>query len=189
MPSERAAGGRRLRWATTAAVLTGALAALPAAAPAAVLPTRVLDQGPDVLGSVATALADDGTGGAVWLRRADGQPHVYAARFIRGAWGAPVRVDAGQRFASSWPVIGAAEDGRLIVAWVQEYGDGSDRLYSAFQSAGSARFDLPAAIDLDVNESTGTQPSLAMSPAVWSTRSARSSVEVLVKSQLFRACS
>ncbi len=166
MPPARARRGARLRWATTAAVLTGALgAAVPAAAPAAVLPTRVLDQGPDVLGSVSTALADDGTGGAVWLHREDGRAHVYAARFTRGSWAAPVRVDVGQQFASSWPVIAAAEGGRLIVAWVQEYGVASDRLYSAFLSAGASRFDLPAAIDLDVNEATGTQPSLAMSPA------------------------
>jgi hypothetical protein len=152
---------RRLR----AGVLAALLAALAAAAPAgaAVSPTTVLDPlGPDVLALGGTALADDGTGGAVWLHRVDGRPHVFAARFVRGAWTAPVRVDAGQPFASSWPVVAAGEGGRLLVAWVQEYGPGSDRLYSATLSPGASLFGVPAAIDLDVNEATGTQPSLAM---------------------------
>ncbi|HWI71583.1 MAG TPA: hypothetical protein VNT55_06485, partial [Baekduia sp.] len=153
--------GRR-RWAVAAALLA-ALAAGGAPARAAVSPTTVLDPlGPDVLALGGTALADDGTGGAVWLRRDGGRPHVFAARFVRGTWTAPVRVDNGQAFASSWPVIAAGEGGRLLVAWVQEYGPGSDRLYSATLAPGAAAFGTPAAIDLDVNEATGTQPSLAM---------------------------
>src|SRR6185436_4714346 len=104
MPAGRSAG-------RAAALALVALAAAVPGAPAAVSPTRVLDQGPDVIGNVSSALADDGTGGVVWLRRDGGVPHVYAARFTHGAWSAPVRVDVGQRFAASWPTIAAAEGG------------------------------------------------------------------------------
>ena len=110
-------------------------------------------------------------------RRRDGRGRHRRARLpqarrrsrtrIRGAapaarWRAPQRVDVGQDFDSSWPAIGAGDGGRLVVTWVQEFGAGSDRLFSASLDPGATRFQAPVAVDLNVGEANGTYPSLAM---------------------------
>lgn len=111
------------------------------------------------------AMAEDGTGGLVYRKTAeDGRNHVYAAQFVDGKWRAPQRVDVGatQRFESSWPAIAAGNDGRLLVVWVQEFGD-VDRMYSAYLGAGARRFQSPIPIDLNVGDSAlGVYPSVSM---------------------------
>src|SRR4051794_32339338 len=107
-------------------------------------------------------MAPDGTGGVVYRKRVDGRTHIFASQFDGKSWRAPQRVDSGQPFDSSWPAIGAGNGGRLVVAWVQEFGPSSDRLYSAGLDPGATRFQAPVPVDLNVGESTGTYPSLAM---------------------------
>lgn len=149
------------------ALLPAALLALLLAPPAEAVtaPAQTID-GPsgDVVDLGGVAMSTDGTAGLVYRKRVGGRVHVFASRYAGGRWQAPQQVDAGQRFDSSWPTIGAANDGQLVVTWVQELGPGSDRLFSASLDRGAARFQAPIPIDLNVGESTETHPSLAMSP-------------------------
>lgn len=116
----------------------------------------------EVIDVADAAMAEDGTGGVVWLRQVDGRAHVFAAQFRNGAWGVSRRVDVGQRFDSSWPRIGAANGGRLVVTWVQEFGVESDRLFSATLDPGATGFQPPVPIDFNIGEATATFPDLAM---------------------------
>lgn len=133
---------------------------------AAVRPAAVID-GPsrDLLEVGGVAMGPDGSGGIVYRKVESTRAHIFVSRFADGRWWPPQRVDVGQGFDSSWPRIAAGEGGRLIVSWVQEAGVGSDRLYAASLDPGSTRFERPAGIDLDVNESTGTWPAIAMNAA------------------------
>jgi PKD domain len=136
---------------------------LAAPAEAAISPPALIDgPSPDVLDVGGVAMAEDGSGGIVYRKRVDGRAHVFAAQFEDGRWRQPQRVDVGQAFDSSWPRIGAGNRGRLVVTWVQEFGAGSDRLYSAALDPGANRFQPPVPIDLNVGEATSTFPSLAM---------------------------
>jgi hypothetical protein len=108
------------------------------------------------------AMSEDGSGGVVYLRRVGGRDHVYAARYRDGEWSAPQRVDVGQAFDSSWPRIGAGDDGRLLVTWIHEFGVDSDRMYSATLDPGASSFQAPVPIDLNVGEATASYPDLAM---------------------------
>jgi len=157
----------RQGWTAMAVALLLSLAA-PGGAAAVTYPTQQID-GPssDIIELGGVAMAEDGTGGLVYLKRDGPRPHVFAARFVDGAWTAPVRVDrpgplGTQAFASSWPRIGAGEGGRLVVTWVQELGENSDRLFSASLDPGATRFQDPVPIDLNVGEATATHPSLEM---------------------------
>ena len=102
---------------------------LPATAAASISAVTPID-GPsgDIVDFGGTAMASDGTGGIVYRKRAEGRTHIFAAQFDGSRWRAPQRVDGGQRFDSSWPVIGAGNGGRLVVAWVQEFGPASDSM-------------------------------------------------------------
>ena len=149
------------------------LAALPAAvlaslalaqpAPALISDVQPID-GPsaDVLEVGGAAMSEDGTGGLVYLKRAGGRAHVFAAQYVDGAWARAQQVDRGQGFDSSWPRIGAGDGGRLVVTWVQEGGPGIDRLFSAALDPGSRSFEPPVLVDPNVGEATATFPSLAM---------------------------
>jgi len=144
-------------------VLAAGLGLAPAAH-AAIAPATVVD-GPsaDVVDLGGVALAPDGSGGIVYRKRVDGVPHIFAARFADGRWGAPLRVDAGQRFASSWPRIVAIQRGTLRVVWVQEFGPGTDRLYAATAADGGG-FGAPWLVDANIGEATATWPVLAAEP-------------------------
>jgi hypothetical protein len=110
------------------------------------------------------AMSQDGSGGIVYRRRVEGRVHIFVAQLFKGQWRPPQRVDTGQAFDSSWPAIGAGDGGRLVVVWIQEFGAGTDRLFSASLDPGASRFQPPVAVDLSVGEATGTYPSLAMNP-------------------------
>ncbi|HEY5815227.1 MAG TPA: hypothetical protein VIS95_02685 [Solirubrobacterales bacterium] len=135
----------------------------PAVARAFVSDAQPID-GPsaDAIDVADAAMSEDGSGGVVWLRRADGRSHVFAAQFRNGAWGPARRVDVGQGFDSSWARIGAGNGGRLVVTWVQEFGVESDRLFSATLDPGANGFQSPVPIDFNVGEATSTFPDLAM---------------------------
>jgi hypothetical protein len=151
-----------LIWALGASLATVLLAAPSAGA---VVSTARLIDGPsaDLTGDVDAAMAEDGSGGVAYLKRVGGRTRVFAVQFEDGAWGSPQRVDVGQSFDSSWPQIGAGNNGRLLVTWVQEFGVQSDRMYSATMDPGGIGFQTPVPIDLNVGEATLTFPDLAMS--------------------------
>jgi len=134
----------------------------PAPAGATVSGVTVLN-GPsvDVVEAGDAAMAEDGTGGIVYLKKEGGHNHVFVARFA-GSWEAPQRVDVGQAFDSSWPRIAAGDGGRLLVTWVQEFGLGSDRMFSATLDPGAKGFQAPVPVDMNVGEATATFPDLAM---------------------------
>ncbi|MGK2939326.1 MAG: hypothetical protein ACSLFR_16235 [Solirubrobacteraceae bacterium] len=148
-------------------LLACALAWAGASPASAVISDAQTLEGPsaDLVEVGGVAMAEDGTGGVVYVKAAEeGRNHVYAAQFVDGTWRAPQRVDIGttQRFASSWPAIAAGNDGRLLVVWVQEFGD-VDRMYSAYLGAGARRFQPPIPIDLNVGDSAlGVYPSVSM---------------------------
>ena len=156
----------RVRPPLLAAALVVAAFVLAPARAGAIIGGAVTIDGPSaaIVGFDGVAMAEDGTGGLVYRKRAGGRVHVFASRFAGGAWQPPQRVDAGQPFDSSWPAIGAGNGGRLVVTWIHQFGAGvQDRMYSASLDPGAARFQAPVAIDLDVREGLDAAPSLSMS--------------------------
>lgn len=135
----------------------------PAGASAVVSDVHLLD-GPSAatIDVADAAMAEDGSGGVVYLKEVEERPHVFAVQFRDGAWGAPRRVDVGQGFESSWPRIGAGDGGRLVVTWVQEFGVESDRLFSATLDPGAKGFQPPVPVDFNVGEANWTWPDLEM---------------------------
>lgn len=160
---------RRLPRTTLAAGLVAlALAILPAGARAVILPATTID-GPNenIAGFGGVAMAEDGSGGVVYLKRVEGVPHVFVSRYVEGHWLAPIRVDGEQPYAASWPRIGAAENGELLVVWVTpfatENGRPVDELLASILGPGSSTFGPATIVDPDINNGTGTSPDLAMS--------------------------
>ena len=103
-------------------VVAIALAVAAARARAVILPAVTID-GPsqDIAGFGGVAMAEDGTGGIVYLKRVGGVAHVFVSQYIGGRWLAPIRVDYEEPFAASWPRIGAAEGGQLVVVWATPF--------------------------------------------------------------------
>jgi hypothetical protein len=156
-----------------AAALTAALAAIAFAvhvqlASAVVLPATTLD-GPseDIVGFGGVAMAEDGTGGVVYLKQVEGVAHVFVRRYVGGQWLAPIRVDTEQSFAASWPRIGAADGGELVVVWATPFASEDERpvdeLLSATLGPGGAAFGPATIVDGNIRQGTGTSPDLAMS--------------------------
>jgi hypothetical protein len=153
---------------------TIALTALTAATPAGanILPaTTIAGPSEEIVGFGGAAMAEDGTGGVVYLARVDGVPHVFVSRFADGEWQPPIRVDTEEPFAASWPCIGAADGGELIVTWATPYaltppGEEEKPQYEmlgAELGPGGERFGRAILVDRDIHEATGTNPQLAMS--------------------------
>jgi hypothetical protein len=156
---------------TGAALLAAALAALGLAAqPAAavILPAVTID-GPseDIVGFGGAAIAEDGTGGVVYLKRVEGVAHVFVSRYVSGHWLAPIRVDTEEHYAASWPRIGAADGGELVVVWATPFatskGEPVEELLSSTLGPGGSVFGAATIVDQDVGEGTGLSPDLAMS--------------------------
>jgi hypothetical protein len=135
---------------------------------AVILPATTID-GPseDIVGFGGIAMAEDGTGGVVYLKRVGGVAHVFVARYAEGRWFAPVRVDYGESFAASWPRIGAANGGELVVVWATPFategGHPVDELLSSTLGPGATEFGSPMIVDPDIRTGVGTSPALAMS--------------------------
>jgi hypothetical protein len=147
---------RRLSHLTTLlSALSLALAALPATpAQAGFFAGDPID-GPsaDIRALGDLDLARDGTGALAYVKRADGVDNVVVTRFEAGAFGPAERVDAGLPTASSQPVVGAADGGRLVVVFVS-----GGVVYGAVRPAGapwSAPTPLGAgadpAVDMSIN--------------------------------------
>ncbi len=138
------------------------------AAGAVILPSTTID-GPseDIVGFGGVAMAEDGTGGVVYLKRVQGVAHVFVARLAGGRWQSPVRVDTEEPFAASWPRIAAANGGELVVIWATPVATENERpvdeLLGATLGQGSSTFGRAILIDPDIRDGTGTSPDLAMS--------------------------
>jgi hypothetical protein len=144
----------------------GSLIATPIAG--AVISQPAIIDGPSAdaitLGNVA--MANDGTGGLVYLKSVEGKPHVFASRFDGTNWSPPIRVDAESTLEASEPRIAAGNGGRLLVVWVTQVAtlsDGEIRhgLYSASLGPGSHEFGAALLVDPNLQKGTGTSPSLA----------------------------
>ncbi len=136
---------------------------------AVILPATTVD-GPseDIAGFGGVAMSEDGTGGLVYLKRVGGVPHVFVSRYSEGRWRAPVQVDREEPFAASWPRIGAAEGGELLVVWATPFAtkDGKPvyELLGSLLGPGGSTFGPAMIVDPDIEEAAGTSPDLAVSP-------------------------
>ncbi len=147
-----------------------ALAILPSRARAVILPATTID-GPSesIAGFGGAAMAEDGSGGVVYLKTVEGVAHVFVARYVEGRWLAPIRVDTEEQFAASWPRIGAAAGGELIVVWATPFatspttGKPIYELLGAELGPGAEHFGQAIIVDRDIEEGTGTSPDLAVS--------------------------
>jgi hypothetical protein len=150
-------------------LLLACVAALhPASARAIILPPTTLDgPGEDIVGFGGAALAEDGSGGVVYLKRVQGVAHVFVSRLMGGRWQAPVRVDTEQPFAASSPRIAAANGGQLVVVWATPFATENERpvdeLLGSTLGQGSSTFGRAILIDPDIRDGTGTSPDLVMS--------------------------
>lgn len=147
----------------TVALVVAVALAHPLSARAVISPIAPVD-GPsaDIVDFGAAAMAADGTGGIVYRKRVEGRTHIFAAQYVAGKWNPPQRVDVGEQFDSAFPAIAAGEGGRLVVVWTNHYSSTTDGLYSATIDPGSAGFQAPAPVDLNIGQATGAFPSVAM---------------------------
>jgi hypothetical protein len=141
-----------------------------AGASAALSPASVID-GPSstILDVDGAALAPDGSGGIVYRKLVDNQPHLFVARFLDGSWQAPVEVDEGQPFGASQPAIAAGDDGRLLVVWIEPWAVVDQvtqyQLMSAELSPGASRFGPAEQVDSkSVGDGSAAFPAVAMAP-------------------------
>jgi len=154
--------------AVVAALAVALLAAIASPAGASILPAQTID-GPNesIVGFGGIAMAEDGTGGVVYLKRVGGIAHVFVSRYVGGQWLAPIRVDYEQPYAASWPRIGAANGGELVVIWATPFASENqkpvDELLSSTLGPGSTLFGPSIIVDRDIRQGTGTSPDLAMS--------------------------
>jgi PKD domain len=159
------------RWLRAAFAFTATLAIALAVAPragAVILPAVTIDgPSPEIVGFGGVAMAEDGTGGIVYLKRVGGVPHVFVSQFLGGRWLPPIRVDYEETFAASWPRIGAAEGGQLVVVWATPYATENelpvDELLGATLGPGASGFGPAQLIDPDIRDGSGTSPDVAMS--------------------------
>jgi PKD domain len=162
----RSAGTPRL--GASLLLVTAAMLLAPLTSQAVILPATTID-GPseDIVGFGGAAMAEDGTGGLVYLKRVGGVAHVFVSRYVNGHWQSPIQVDTGQPFAAGSPRIGAAEGGELIVVWATpfatEHGHPIDELLGAELAPGSRTFGEAAIVDPDIGEAAGLSPDLAVS--------------------------
>jgi hypothetical protein len=160
------------RWARLVALGLGCAALIlglcTTSARALIQPAITID-GPseEIVGFGGVAMAEDGSGGLVYLRRVAGVAHVFVSRYVGGHWLAPIQADAGQPYAASWPRIAAADGGELVVVWATpfatEHGLPVDELVGSTLDAGASTFGSPMIVDPDIRAGTGTSPDLAMS--------------------------
>ncbi|HTA13431.1 MAG TPA: hypothetical protein VK781_01070, partial [Solirubrobacteraceae bacterium] len=151
-----------------APLLFVALTVLADSARGSIQPAVTID-GPseDIVGFGGVAMAEDGTGGVVYLKRENGVAHVFVSRFLDGHWLPPIQADAGQPYIASWPRIAAADGGELVVVWATPFategGRPREQLLGATLDAGATSFGPSMIVDQDIGFGNGTSPDLAMS--------------------------
>jgi hypothetical protein len=165
------------RWLLSVGLLTVILslsAALPHTpqARAALAPASLIEgPSPAILDVDGAALAPDGSGGILYRKLVEGEPHLFVAQFLGGAWQPPIQVDVGQPFAATFPVVAAGDGGRLLVVWAEPWAVfGKERethyeLMSSELDPGARTFGPALQIDpKDIGDGTAAYPSLAMAP-------------------------
>src|SRR5271166_3418990 len=169
-PDDSARRGRALATATLLAVACVlGLSVLASAAQAVILPATTID-GPseEIVGFGGVAMAEDGTGGLVYLKRVDGIAHVFVSRYVDGHWLAPIRADTEEQYAASWPRIGAADGGELVVVWATPFATNAhgrtvEELLGAELGPGAQGFGRAIIAASNIGEGVGASPDLAMS--------------------------
>jgi hypothetical protein len=152
--------------APTLAVLL--LALLCPSARAQIQPAVTLD-GPSaqIVAFGGAAMAPDGSGGVVYLKRVGGVAHVFVARYVSRKWLAPVQVDGEDPYGASDPRIGAADHGELLVVWATPFASVDEksvyRLLSSELVPGAQLFAPPVIVDRNIGEADEVSPDLAMS--------------------------
>lgn len=141
---------RRLFILTSLLAAHAVLAAAPARA--ALFPGDAID-GPsaDIRALGDLDLARDGTGALAYVKRADGVEHIVVALFEGGVFKPAERIDPALPEASSQPVVGAADGGRVVVVFVN-----GGVVYGSVRPAGGT-WAAPVALG------TGTDPSVDLS--------------------------
>ena len=127
----------------TRSLLILLLIALPAApARAAFFPADSID-GPsaDIVSAGEVDFARDGQGATVYVKRDGGVEHIFAVRMSNGAWQPPERIDPGIDTASSQPVVGVADSGRVVAAFVS-----GGTLYGTSRVPGATGWSAPVPI-------------------------------------------
>jgi hypothetical protein len=87
------------------------------------------------------SIARDGTGGLVFVEQVAGVNHVFVSRLINGSFQAPTQLDSGLAGASSQPVIGTANSGAILVAFIN-----AGELYVDEEYSTSTGFGAPQAL-------------------------------------------
>ncbi len=114
-------------------------------------------------------MAPNGSGGIVYRKLLQGQPHLFVSRFTGGAWQPSVQVDTGQPFGASFPAIAAGDDGRLLVVWAEPWAVVNQatryQLVSSELLPGAQAFGPAIEVDpKDIGDGSAAYPSLAMAP-------------------------
>jgi PKD domain len=158
----------RMRAVVMGFCLAATVPALSCSTALAIVKPAVTIDGPNenIVGFGGVAMAEDGSGGLVYLERVDGVAHVFVSRYLNGQWLTPIQADVGQPYAASWPRIAAANDGELVVVWATpfatEKGKTIDELMGATLGPGASSFGSPMIVDPDIRQGIGTSPDLAI---------------------------
>lgn len=116
-----------------------------AASPATAEPNQVTPATPevidgpsaDIVGLDGMAVARDGTGGLVYVKDLSGVSHVFAST-LAGSFQSPVQLDSALTGPSTQPVIAAANNGLLLIAFVN-----AGNLYVASRTSATAALSQP----------------------------------------------
>src|SRR3954471_9119974 len=131
-----------MRRLCSALVLVAALAAVPPAADAAILPGQTIDRpSTDIKGFGNVDVAPDGTGAAVYVKKvgSPGVEHIFVSRIAGGAYGAPERVDTGVATASHLPRVAASNGGKLVVVYTTDFTTAANEKPKAAVSPGAGQ--------------------------------------------------
>jgi hypothetical protein len=125
-----------------------------ARASADIIPGATVDgPSPDIQRLGGVALARDGGGGVVYVKRDAGVDHIFVSRLESGSFRPPERVDPGLPGPSSSPVIASGGLGRLAVAYLS-----GGALYAAIAPQAGAGFTAPQLLS-----QSALNPSIGMS--------------------------
>lgn len=124
--------------AAAALVLIGALglsATAAAAGPNLAAPATIDGPGAGITTLGGMAIARDGTGGVTYLKQVGGVEHVFVSRLVGGVFQPPEQIDGVLGPASSQPVVAAAANGDLVIAFIN---NGS--LYEVWRPSSAAGY-------------------------------------------------
>jgi hypothetical protein len=141
--------GARLPTMAVVLALVVVLLALPAVSGAAarrtptLAPSNTIVDGPsaDIVGLSGLAVARDGGGGLIYLKRVNGVAHVFVSELLNGAFQPPVQLDGSLPGPSSQPVIAATNGGLMVAAFIN-----GGTLYAVQQQAGANGWQAPQAL-------------------------------------------